>query len=66
MRQPKNICQIHFMPKGKKKEMCSGYFTILHAGLNDIRIAFSCIEESDISALFEVMYKCAMQIKNTI
>ncbi|NQV35263.1 MAG: aminotransferase class I/II-fold pyridoxal phosphate-dependent enzyme [Phycisphaeraceae bacterium] len=39
---------------------------VIATGLNDIRIAFSCIEESDIQALFEVMYECALLFKSEV
>ena len=37
---------------------------VIATGPSDIRIAFSCIEESDISALFEAMFECAERIKS--
>jgi len=38
---------------------------VISSSDTDIRIAFSCVEVSDISDLFETMYSCAMEMKGS-
>ncbi len=38
---------------------------VIATGKNDIRVAFSCIEEQDIPELFELMFTCARDMKPT-
>ena len=35
---------------------------VIAIGQRDVRVAFSCIEESDIPELFELMFQCAKQL----
>jgi len=37
---------------------------VIAAGQNDIRVAFSCVEESDIPTLFDLMFRCAKEMQN--
>ena len=37
---------------------------VIAIGARDIRVAFSCIEESDILEMFELMFQCAEQLLN--
>jgi len=36
---------------------------VIATGKSDVRIAFSCVEEGDITVLFEQMYKCAKEMQ---
>lgn len=38
---------------------------VIATGTNDIRVAFSCIEEQEIPELFEIMFTCAREMKPT-
>jgi aspartate/methionine/tyrosine aminotransferase len=38
---------------------------VIATGKNDIRVAFSCIEEQDIPELFELMFTCARDMNPT-
>ncbi|OHB85457.1 MAG: hypothetical protein A2Z38_03495 [Planctomycetes bacterium RBG_19FT_COMBO_48_8] len=36
---------------------------IIAVGQSDVRVAFSCVEEKDIPALFDLMFRCATEIQ---
>ena len=36
---------------------------VIATGLYDVRVAFSCVEESDVSALFDLMFRCAIEMQ---
>lgn len=38
---------------------------VIAAGGNDIRVAFSCIEEADVEALFELIYRGIMDLRSS-
>ena len=37
---------------------------VIAEGATDIRVAFSCLEVDEIPDLFDIMYRCAMELKN--
>ncbi len=37
---------------------------VIATGESDIRVAFSCVEESDIPTLFDLMFRCAKEMQN--
>jgi hypothetical protein len=38
---------------------------IIAVGQSDVRIAFSCVEEKDIPALFDLMFRCAKEMRES-
>ena len=36
---------------------------VIATGESDIRVAFSCVEESDVPTLFDLMFQCADKMK---
>ena len=38
---------------------------VIATGLCDVRVAFSCVEESDISTLFDLMFRCATEMQES-